>query len=190
MIDRKEFMKSCGAAICAAGLSCAAKADQSRSQSQAECQLEEDRLHDIEGKLDRGQTRFAGFIESLETRFDEQERKQLFNGFGRHCAQTYRASLLDHYKGDIRGFLDEGLRGWMAEASYDEAAGTIRIVDKSPTCTCPLVKMGTTPPSFCDCTLGWQQEAYSTILGRPVRAELEESLLRGGKRCVFRITVV
>jgi len=38
--------------------------------------------------------------------------------------------------------------------------------------------------------LGWQVEAYSTILERPVTAELEESILRGGKRCVYRITVI
>jgi hypothetical protein len=48
---------------------------------------------------------------------------------------------------------------------------------------------GMTPGSFCDCTLGWQEEAYSEILGRPVKAELEESILRGGKRCVYRMTI-
>lgn len=189
MIDRKTFMKSC-AAFCAAGISCSAKADQPGATSQNACSLEQNQLHAVQGKLDNGQLRFAGFVESIEKRFSESERRKLFNGFGRQCAQTYRASLLDRYKGNIRGFLDEGLRNWMAEASYDEAAGTIRIVDKSPTCTCPLVKEGSTPPSFCDCTLGWQEEAYSTILGKPVHAELEESLLRGGKRCVFLIRVI
>jgi hypothetical protein len=53
-----------------------------------------------------------------------------------------------------------------------------------------MVKEGVTPPSFCDCTLGWQEAAYSTILGRPVRAELEESILRGGKKCIYRIRVI
>jgi hypothetical protein len=33
-------------------------------------------------------------------------------------------------------------------------------------------------------------EAYSTILGRPVTAELEESVLRGGKKCIYRIKVI
>ena len=69
----------------------------------------------------------------------------------------------------------------------DERAGLIRVVDKGHTCSCPLVKQGLTPPEFCDCTLGWQEEAYSKMLGRPVKAELEESILRGGRRCVFRI---
>jgi hypothetical protein len=38
--------------------------------------------------------------------------------------------------------------------------------------------------------LGRQVEAYSTILGRPVTAELEESVLRGGKKCIYRIKVI
>ena len=100
------------------------------------------------------------------------------------------ADLIDRYKGNIHGFLEEGRRLWMAEADYDEAKGTIRIVDKGPSCSCPMVKVGMTPGSFCDCTLGWQEEAYSEILGRPVKAELEESILRGGKRCVYRINIL
>jgi hypothetical protein len=76
------------------------------------------------------------------------------------------------------------------KAEYDDAKGTIRIVDKSPTCTCPLVRQNLTPPSFCDCTLGWQKEAYSAVVGRPVEATLEESILRGGKKCVFRIQIL
>jgi len=41
----------------------------------------------------------------------------------------------------------------------------------------------------CNCTLGWQQEAFSTVIGKPVTAEIEETVLRGGERCSFRITV-
>lgn len=143
----------------------------------------------VKGKLEAGQLRFASFVKAMEKDFDGPERKRLFNDFGRQCARSYGPALIDRYKGNLHGFLEEGLRGWMAEAKYDEGAGTIRVVDRSPHCTCPLVKEGATPPSWCDCTLGWQEEAYSEILGRPVKAELEESILRGGKRCVFVMKV-
>ena len=98
--------------------------------------------------------------------------------------------MIDRYKGNIKGFLEEDRRNWMVEADYDEAKDTIRIVDKGPSCSCPMVKVEVTPPSFCDCTLGWQVEAYTEILGRPVTAELEESILRGGKKCIYRIKVI
>ena len=188
MINRKEFVKCC-AALCAAGVCSTAKAAQTGTAEGAPERCDAEQLNAVRGKLENGQLRFARFVETMEKDFDAPERKRLFNGFGRQCARTYGPALIDRYKGNLRGFLDEGLRGWMAEATYDEAAGAIRIVDKSPHCTCPLVKEGSTPPSFCDCTLGWQEEAYSEILGRPVHAELEESILRGGKRCVFRIKV-
>lgn len=144
----------------------------------------------VRDKADAARLRFSKLVEILETRLPENERKQTLHALGAKCANTYKAALIDRYKGNLKGFLEEGRRLWMAEAEYDEANGTIRIVDKSPTCSCPMVKEGVTPPSFCDCTLGWQAEAYSTILGRPVTAELEESILRGGKRCVYRIRVI
>jgi len=75
----------------------------------------------------------------------------------------------------------------MERAAYDKAAGTITVVDRSKTCTCAFVDPGVTPPDFCACTLGWQKEAYSMILGEPVDAELESSVLRGAGQCAFRI---
>ena len=114
----------------------------------------------------------------------------MLRALGGKCADTFRSELIDRYKGNIKGFLEEGSRNWMAEADYDEVKGTIRIVDKGPSCTCSMVTVGVTRGSFCDCTLGWQEEAYSEILGRPVKAELEESILRGGKRCVYRMQVI
>jgi predicted hydrocarbon binding protein len=188
-MNRKEFLKNCTVAFCTAGLCCAGGAKAEAAEQPAEA-CDPNQLNAAKDKIDAGQLRFAKLVEEIDKTLDEPGRKRMFNGLGRQCAATFRPTLIDRYKGDLRGFLKKGLSLWMAEAVYDEAAGTIRIVDKSPSCTCPLVKVGTTPPSFCDCTLGWQEEAYSTILGRPVHAELEESILRGGKRCVFRIKVV
>jgi hypothetical protein len=34
------------------------------------------------------------------------------------------------------------------------------------------------------------KQTYTDILGKPVEAELEESILRGSTHCVFRIQVV
>ena len=59
--------------------------------------------------------------------------------------------------------------GWMTSAEHDRKAGVITIVDRATSCTCPLVKQGLTPAAQCECTLGWQEETYSRILGRPVK---------------------
>ena len=189
MISRKEFMKDCAVALCATGFCCGIDSPQANAEDVTQpCGPKE--LAEIKSRADAARLRFSRLIEVIEAKLPEQERKQVLHSLGAKCADTYRASLIDRYKGNPKGFLEEGRRSWMAEADYDEAKGLIRIVDKSPHCSCPMVKEGSTPPSFCDCTLGWQEEAYSTILGRPVKAELEESILRGGKKCVYRIRVI
>jgi predicted ArsR family transcriptional regulator len=190
MINRKEFLKSCTAALCGSGVCFAMKESAARAAEDqpGDCNAKES--SEVRDRADAARLRFSMLIEIIEARLPEDERKRTLRALGAKCADTYRASLIDRYKGDIEGFLAEGRRNWMAEATCDKAEGTIRIVDKGSSCSCPLVKVGVTPPSFCDCTLGWQEEAYSVILGCRVMAELEQSILRGGKRCVYRIKVL
>jgi hypothetical protein len=180
-MTRSEF---CCAGLCTiSGLTALAAAPQSQTPPPAEA------LGELTWKLDAAQTRMAKLLGILNETLDESSRKRLLNRLGQECAANYR-TMADKYRGNVRGFLAEAQKSWMASAEYDERAGTIRIVDKSGHCTCPLVKEGVTPKEFCNCTLGWQESMYSQMLGRRVQAELEESILRGDKRCVFRIRVI
>ena len=180
-MTRKNFMRCCGAGAC----SCAGIAPFLAQTAQAQSNPEIERL---KSQVDFAQKRFATLVGILDANLDEATRKRVWESLGRDHGREYR-DLTDRFKGNLEGFL-EYIRGqWVATADYDAAQGIIRVVDKSPTCTCPLVRQGLTPRNFCDCTLGWQKEVYSAVIGRPVEATLEESILRGGKRCVFRIQV-
>jgi hypothetical protein len=170
-MTRNQFLKGCAAGMC----SCAVPVPAAGADSQ-----------EARRTLDAARVRFARLVGVLADHLDQPARKRIFEDLGRECARQYRG-LTEKYRGDVEGFLKMARTQWVETAEYDPAAGTIRIVDKAKHCTCPLVKPGVTPPDFCNCTLGWQKEAYSAILGRPVEAELEESILRGGSRCVFRI---
>jgi len=186
-MNRKEFVTDCAAAIC---LFCAGKTSTAKADEAASVACNSKELEDTANRADAARLRFSKLIEILNSHLPESECKQILHVLGGRCADTYRADLIDRYKGNIQGFLEEGRQHWMAEAVYDETKGTIRIVDKGPSCSCPMVQVGMTPGSFCNCTLGWQEQTYAEILGKPVKAELEESILRGGKRCVYRITVL
>jgi len=140
----------------------------------------------LKEKVDACQVRFAKLVGILNEAMGPEDRKKVFQTLGRECARQYQ-DLTGNYRNNVRGFLEMAQKQWVESVEFDEQAHTIRIVDKGPNCTCPLVKQGETPPEFCDCTLGWQKEAYSAMFGRPVVAELEESILRGRRRCVFRI---
>jgi predicted hydrocarbon binding protein len=146
-------------------------------------------IDELKWKLDFMRKRFAKLVGILSANLDESTRKKVFESMGRDCAKLFM-DLTGKFKGNPEAFLEEIKKRWAKSAEYDEEAGRIRVVDKSNHCTCAFVDEQLTPPAFCDCTLGWQKETYAMILGQPVDAELEESILRGGKQCVFRIQAV
>ncbi len=125
-------------------------------------------------------------IANLVTALDEPTRLKVLETMGRECAKEF-SGLTERFRGKPEAFLEEARRQWMKTASYDPASGTIRVVDRAASCTCAFVQPGLTPADFCACTLGWQKEAYATILGEPVDAELESSILHGASCCAFRI---
>jgi predicted hydrocarbon binding protein len=143
-------------------------------------------------QLDRARIRFAKMVTVLESTLPEDFRKKIFENVGRECANQYSDLTWKKYHDNIKGFLDsiQTKDGWVESVVFDETKGVITITDKQHKCTCPLVKQGTTPASQCDCTLGWQKETYSQILGRPVQAAVLKSILRGDDRCVFQITIM
>jgi predicted hydrocarbon binding protein len=181
-MTRGQFLKGCASGVC----SCAAGALVPLEPAGAQSEQPEDAA--LKKKVDACQVRFARLVGILNQNLEPSLRKKIFENLGRECAREYQ-DLTGKYSNDLKGFLAMAQTQWVEKVEFDEKAGTIRIVDKGPQCSCPLVKEGSTPPEFCDCTLGWQKEAYSAMLGRPVEAELEESILRGGRRCVFRIRI-
>jgi hypothetical protein len=60
-------------------------------------------------------------------------------------------------------------------------------------CHCPWVreaiKSGDVPlfPDFCYCSAGFHKKPWEVIFRRPLRADVLESVLRGGSRCRFAI---
>jgi len=107
---------------------------------------------------------------------------------GHECALR-NAPFFEKYRGDLDGFLAAAKDSWLERAEYDEKAGLLRVFGKPGPCYYPLVKIGRTPGRFCDCTLGWQEAAYSIVLGKPVTAEIEETVLGGAPRCSFIIRI-
>lgn len=184
-MNRQEFLKGClaGACSCAAWTVMAAEASPAQSESP-----ESDRL---KRQLDAVRLRYAALVGILGQELDEATQRRVFRALGRECAQQFKATTFEKYKGDINGFLAfaQGPSGWMAKADYDEHTGTITITDRATRCTCPLVDKALTPGLQCECTLGWQEATYGAILGRPVTASLSESILRGGTTCVFRVQI-
>jgi len=184
-MERKDFLKACLASVssCAAcglgALASAADQDGGTGQAAASKTVEAMRV------------RYAMLVGLIGRHVPEDAQRTIFRELGRECARQFKAMTYEKFAGNLEGFLAQarGSNGWMASADHDSKTGVITIVDRATSCTCPLVKRGLTPGLQCECTLGWQEETYSRILGRPVRASLAESILRGSNRCVFRVDV-
>jgi hypothetical protein len=187
-MKRNEFFKTCGAGICGCGVlgllaPLAARAD----DTTVPAAVPED-YELLKQQLDGGRERFAKLLSVMGEQLDDATRGKILQGLGRQCAQDY-GPFFNKYRGDLPGFLEKINTAWVEQADYNEKTGILRVVGKPAPCACPLVKMGRTPAEFCDCSRGWTQAAYSTVLGKPVTVEIEESVLRDGSRCSFRIGI-
>lgn len=186
-MNRNEFFKTCGAGICGCGVlglltPLAAKDADTAAPAAAVPQDVELLKQQLEGARER----FAKLVTIMGEQLDDATRDKILQSLGSQCSQPY-AAFFNKYRNDLQGFLDKIKTAWVERTEYDEKTGILRVIGKPAPCACPLVKAGRTPVEFCDCSGGWNQAAFSTVLGKPVTIEIEESVLRSGTRCSFRI---
>ena len=186
-MKRNEFFKKCGLGICGCGVLGllvpeAVRADETAVTAAATPVDPEPLKQQLEGARER----FAKLLSVMGEQLDDTTRGKILLGLGSQCAQDY-GPFFSKYRGDLEGFLAKIKTAWVERTEYDETTGILRVIGKPAPCACPLVKMGRTTAEFCDCSRGWTQAAFSTVLGKPVTVEIEESVLRGGSRCSFRI---
>ncbi len=76
---------------------------------------------------------------------------------------------------------------------YFAFAGSAETGQPSPEgiCLCPMVerKPAGLSRTYCLCSVGYVKEMHERTFGRPCEVELLDSVLYGGKRCKFKITV-
>ena len=104
---------------------------------------------------------------------------------GRECAKL--GQLQVKFKGNPEGYLAAIKKNWGTDASWDKEKGIITVAVAEGECGCPLVDSKRTPALWCNCSVGYQKEAFETVFARPVTATLKESKLSGSKRCVFEV---
>jgi hypothetical protein len=186
-MKRNEFMKRCATGVCGCGVLgflAPLSAQTQGGQAQASTVPTDSEL--LKRQLDFVHERFANLISIMGENIDNAIRDKILQRLGYECAQE-ASPLFQKYRGDLQGFLAAIKTRWVERTEYDETTGILRVIGKVRPCVCPLAKAGRTPADFCTCTRGWNQFAFSTVLGKPVTVELEESVLRGGSRCTHRI---
>jgi len=140
------------------------------------------------------------FFETMDRTLDAGARRSLMMANGKACFEDYAGPR----KEEPRGF--ERFARWVAEEggrrgyAIDGRVVTFEYTGSAETggaapegvCLCPIAEAqtpGKLSPTFCLCSLGYVKEMHERAIGRPVEVELADSVLRGGKRCRFVMTI-
>jgi len=218
-INRKEFMArigklGAGACMCAAaagmGATLGGQTSPSKPADPSAVKKAIDLTKPGEKTVERAAKRMefgdgwlGRFFEAMDGTLDESSRKKLMMANGKACFSAYAGppkkrpgpDALEKFTqwvaktGKERGYSIEG------KTIYSEFVGSAETGQASPEniCLCPMAEAqaaGKISPTYCLCSVGYVKEMHERILGRPVEVELVDSVLRGGKRCKFKMTVV
>lgn len=178
-MDRKDFFKNaCELGIC----SCIGAGLLSNGNLYATTEDEKS-----DWKVGFAKYRFKKLIGILDSTLDEKTRDQILDNLGKECAKTGQSTK---YINNPDGFFNDVLSRWGEKASYDKEKGLIRIETPERACFCPMFDAKTISKSICQCSVGWQAQTYTTILGKEVEARCVESVIRGSKKCIFEIRIL
>lgn len=177
-MDRKEFLKSaCRLGVCGCALSLLGAPEPLHAGDAA---APDQRLVFTRYQL----AKMVGF---MATDASAEACAGILEKTGRECAKLGRLQL--KFKGDPEGYFAATKENWGTDSSWDKEKGVITVAVAEGECGCPLVDSQRTPALWCNCSVGYQKEAFETIFGKPVRVSLKESKLGGSKRCVFEVTL-
>ena len=175
-MDRKEFLKS-ACNLCACGCVVGLLGGPEI--------LAEEQKPPADQRLAFARYQVAKMVGLMSAEANAPTCKPILEGMGRECASLSLAQA--NLKGDPEGYFAAAREAWGTEFSWDKERGVITVTGTEKVCSCPLVDIRKTPVFFCNCTVGYQKEAFERIFGGPVEVSLKASQLSGAKRCVFEV---
>ena len=141
------------------------------------------------------------FVSVLDATLDPETCRKVMAANGKACLRGWLAET-------NRRITPEAFESWAAKVEAAPPGGSLRVEgnvihfeydssaetgSSSPegVCLCPMVESKPTglSPTYCECSVGYVREMHEQKFGRPVAVELLDSVLCGGKRCRFKITV-
>ncbi len=142
------------------------------------------------------------FMDVLDTTLDPETRKKIMMTNGKVCYQDWIKSQgrkieptdFEAWAADIFGRRHEDsirIEGNVVYFQFTRSAET-GSASAEEVCLCSMVesKPAGLSSTYCSCSLGYVKEMFERKFGRNVDIELLDSVLNGGKRCRFKITVL
>jgi predicted hydrocarbon binding protein len=128
----------------------------------------------------------SNLMKNMDIQLDEESKIKVLEECGRACAEKHAKKEALKFKGNLGGWLAT-MKKWVGENNVQKEGNTVRLIYSK--CFCPLV--GSIEPllsdTFCNCSRGWLKENFETVVGKPVKVKMEESIMMGGQECRFSI---
>lgn len=138
------------------------------------------------------------FMDVVDDTLDENTKKKLIMNNGKICFEEYAGSK-------VQKMTFEQLKNYIKNNPQDQSMQVegntiyfqylVAAADGKPApegkCLCALVesKPKNLSSTYCLCSLGYVKRWFELMLNEKIEIELIESVLRGGKRCKFKLTV-
>ena len=81
---------------------------------------------------------------------------------GRECAKLGQLGV--KFKGDPDAYFAAATKAWGTDFQWNKEKGIVTVSVAEGECSCPLVDSKRTPAFFCNCSVGYQKEAFETDL--------------------------
>lgn len=200
-ISRSDFLRSAGK-ICLGTCSCVIGASFLRIQGQTGTEPGEQTAQRAVKRMGFVDTWIKRFMDVIDTSLDEETRKKIMMTNGKLCYQDWIKSQgrkiepadFDTWAAEITRRTQDGSIRIEGNVVYFQYLGSAETGKPSPesVCLCPMVesKPSGLSSTYCSCSLGYVKEMFELKFDRPVDIELLDSVLLGGQRCRFKITVL
>jgi len=184
-VKRREFLKSgCAACACLCGIATVlAAGSENKPKPEEKDNTKNNLMYEWIAKL----------LIGLDKKADRKIIKEILKDCSdAHYKDLDMDNLLAPYKGDADAFLKFISEKWGWKTDYDRKAGIIIIDEGKSYCACPFVNNKNRLKSavLCYCSEGFAEKMFSAVIGKPVSAEVTESILKGNPRCKYKVTIL
>lgn len=203
-MNRKEFFKTAGKIGVGACLCCGAVGGlgTALAELRAQTQPGDKTAERAVKRLEFADSWVKRFFDAVDQTLDEETRKKLMMLNGKTCYRDW----IRETKQEIRPVEFEAwakraaahnhpevlkVEGNIIHYQYAGSAETGGAVADG-ICLCPMAesKPAGLSSTYCHCSVGYVKESFELQFNRKVDVELLDSVLKGGKRCKFKITVI
>jgi len=204
-MNRKEFLKTAGkigfgACLCGAASSLARTTALAGIESQA--QPGDKTPERAVKRMEFADSWLKRFFDVMDKTLDEETRKKLMQLNGKTCytdwiqetKQAIPTIEFDEWAKRVAAAPareDLKVEGNVIHYQYSGSAETGGAVADG-ICLCPMAesKPSGLSATYCHCSVGYVKEMFELRFKRNVKVELVDSILKGGNRCKFKLTVV